>query len=44
MEVEFVGACDTCWVVVGMGAVEAVVVDNFDVGIFLVFGIMGLIL
>ena len=41
----FVGEGGTCWVVVGIGVVAAVVVvGNFGVGIFRVFGIMGLIL
>jgi hypothetical protein len=40
----FVGEGGTCWVVVGIGVVAVVVVGNFGVGIFRVFGIMGLIL
>lgn len=41
----FVGVGGTCWIVVGIGVVVAVVVvGNFGVGIFRVFGIMGLIL
>lgn len=40
----FVEGGGTCWVVVGIGVAAVVVVGNFGVGIFRVFGIMGLIL